>query len=213
MNTVTKNKLADNLVIFFKKYLDQGLSISSGKELELMVFELYIKTHPEFINKSSFEKSRILKTSDRKIKNMLYELRLRKEDTPDKLISYINENIDSVEVQNGKVTLECDDIYFEKKIKSLLKDFGYISDTSFNKELLKIPLRGFLYLIAELYRDREEAERVNKIIASKEFKESSENIWKSLNIPGTSIQAKDILGVLTNLKKYVGKLLRQKRTT
>ncbi len=197
---------------FMDAYLERGLGGYSGKELELLVLELMIDLYPDFEELPVFDKSRLLKASDTKIKNMLYEIKLRRDDDHKDLIKHIESNIESVEMQKGKLIIELDDVYAMKKMKSMLKKSGFISDSSFNSDLMKVPFAGFVSVVAELYQDKAGQKNFEDLMAAKDLAEANKAIIDTLKIPGTEFGVTTLWDLATKTGKSVTAFISKKST-
>ena len=144
MKLVKNEELARLAKEFFEKYMGRGLGGYSGRELELLVLDFLIAAYPELRDSSLFNKSRMLKATETRIKNMLYEIKLKSDEDNDEFRMHIEKNLESAEYEKGKFLIEIDDVYTQRKIKSILKDNGCITDSSFNTDLVKMPYEGLI---------------------------------------------------------------------
>lgn len=188
---------------FVDDYLERGLGGYSGRELELLVLELCMELHPEFKEMPVFEKSRLLKASETKIKNMLYEIKLRRADNPQELIRQIEKSLGSMEIDKGKVIIEMDDLYSKKKLKAILKEKGTVADSSFNSDLMKISFSGFISVVVELFPEKSRQRQVEDLLQTQELAQSFSDLTADLKIPGTDINAKNLWDFACKAAKIV----------
>lgn len=192
MEMVPEEQAVALLEEFVDSYLERGLGGYSGRELELLVLELCMNLHPEFKEMTVFEKSRLLKASETKIKNMLYQIKLRRKDNPQDLIAQFERSLDSMEIDGGRVIIEMDDIYSKKKLKAMLKDCGALSDSSFNSDLMKIPVGAFILVVTKLYPEKAKQKHYQDLLEVKRFSESFDDLIDGLKVPGTDLKAKSL---------------------
>lgn len=175
---------------FVGKYLDRGAGSFSGRELELLVLDFILEIDPKLKENSIFEKSQILKVTETKLKNMIYEINLRKNDKQN-FIKSLERNINSITFEQGKFVIEVDDLFTKKKLKHLIKLKGFITDSSFNSDLVKIPYEGLFAILEEnLPKKKKELQKLR-------LKEQSKEIISSIKIPYTEINTKSVYEILS----------------
>lgn len=199
MTKLPEKKLAEELNDFINKYLERGIGGYSGRELELLVLDLILKTRSDISKQSIFEKSKTLKATESKIKNMIYEISLRNNTGNQILIDHIEKNLKSAEFEKGRIIIEIDDVYCQKKLKSILKENGYITDSSFNSDLVKIPYEGFIDIVSELFPDKIGQAKFKDLLETKKLASSNREILRGIEIPGTKFKSGELWDVAVSL--------------
>ena len=166
---------------FINSYLSRGVGGYSGRELEILVLDLLLKVRPDIESMSLFEKTKVLKATETKIKSLIYEIALRNEDENKTLIKQIEKNLESMFYEKGRVIIELDDIFSQRKIKSLLKENGFLTDSSFNSDLIKIPYEGFVIVVSGLYSHKSKKEGFKDFVATKKLASSNREVLKNID--------------------------------
>ena len=203
MKLINDNELKKKTKELVTHYLDRGLGGYSGKELEILILDFVLSVYPTLADMTLFEKSRELQASESKIKNMLYEIKLRSDDDIKELIAVIENDLKSSEFEKGRLILEIDDIYCQKRLKSILKEGGFITDSSFNSDLIKIPYEGFITIIAELFPSKKDTLAFKDMIATKKLAQTNRNIIGSIGIPDTDLKLGSVWDLATSLTTSV----------
>lgn len=210
MKPVRNDELAKFTESFIKSYLERGLGGYSGRELELLVLEFILLAYPELKDASVFEKSRKLKATESKIKNMLYEIKLKStEDTQD-FIENLEKNLKSAEYEKGKFIIEVDDVYAQKKVKSILKENGFISDSSFNSDMIKIPYEGLISVVEVVCKSKVGTNKYKDILATKRLIEANREILKSISIPGTKLNTISLWDMISSAAASIKSAITEK---
>lgn len=198
MKLVKNEELARLAKEFFQKYMGRGLGGYSGRELELLVLDFLIAAYPELRDSSLFNKSRMLKATETKIKNMLYEIKLKSDEDNDEFRMHIEKNLESAEYEKGKFLIEIDDVYTQRKIKSILKDNGCITDSSFNTDLVKMPYEGLISIVEVVYEEKSKTKVYKDLIATKRLAATNREILRSVSIPGTELSTGNLWDMVTS---------------
>lgn len=178
----TKIKLKNNTQFaedFLTKLLENGFDFMKEKEIKVYILYLLLKDG-QFKNQDGdidyHEMSLILKISETKVRNLIYEVELKYKENPDfkeQLISIIEKG--KYEVVDGKVMKFAvhDPLvkqYFEYEIRKL----DGVSDGSFAKHIVSISIDTFEKLLLKMYDNNTTA---NEIISKlpKKWKEKITN--------------------------------------
>jgi len=156
-----KEKFADK---FISKLLENGFDFM--KERELKVYILYLLLEDgQFVNSNGeidfHEMSLKLKISEKKVRNLIYEVELKYKNEH----NFVKELIKIIE--KGRYEVRGDKIkfavhnplvkqYFENEIKKL----NGVSDGSFAKHIVTISVSTFEKLLLSLYGDRQTADKI-----------------------------------------------------
>ena len=127
----------------------------------------------------------------------------------------LEKNLNSAEFEKGKFIIELDDVYTQKKIKSLLKESGYLTDSSFNSDLMKVPYEGLIELAEKIYSKKSSQKNFQDIVATKRLAATNRDILRSFKVPGTEIATGNLWDMLQSasksLKSYIEEQLANRR--
>lgn len=164
---------------FLKIYLSRGFGNMSKREMDVLIFHLLQKNNA-LNNKSNHLLALQLRTTPVKIKALAYEAKLRFPDEEstftedyfkEKLREYFKEPTIKVRKNDSWVYIQIDDPILMDSFKAIAKNNKEVIDKSFNEEIVKISIEGFMLVIQELV-DKKKLEELNKLI-KKELKGKS----------------------------------------
>jgi len=151
---------------FLTKFLENGFESLPKREIEIYIMNLLLEDD-QFINESGdidfHEISLILKLSETKVRNLIYEVELKYRNNNnflEQLIELIEKQKYEVDGDKIKFSIQSSLLkqYFEYEIRKLPNS---ISDGSFSKNIVTISKETFEKLLKSLYKDDE---KINKFI-------------------------------------------------
>lgn len=169
---------------FIRQYLRAGLGSMSKRDVEILVYHL-LRQNGYFNSQSLYDQSIQLKISESKLRNLIYEVELRYEHRGP---AYINKGILMLiqkayfkSNDDGFIMFAVEDKYLQSALNARLKKLGAFSDTSFNKEIISVPVDAFILLVEDCYgQEKTEEVRRKCLMELKEkniqIKDSKENV-------------------------------------
>ena len=151
---------------FLNKFLENGFGSLPKREIEIYIMNLLLEDG-QFINENGdidfHEISLILKLSETKVRNLIYEVELKYRNNHnflEQLIELIEKQKYEVDGDKIKFSIQSPLLkqYFEYEIRKLPNS---ISDGSFSKNIVTISKETFEKLLKSLYKDDE---KINKFI-------------------------------------------------
>jgi hypothetical protein len=140
-----KEVLADLL----NSYLTPAFGALPKKEIDIKMFQIlqkvgYIANNPEI-----FDLLSNLKISRAKARNLLYEVKMREASEEDLKVE-LKGILSSATflADNDKVMIEISNLFLKDYVKQILKKNNIITDDSFSTELIKMPPKAYLLLVA-----------------------------------------------------------------
>ena len=150
---------------FIQEYLRDAFGCFNKKEIELLIFKIILKDQGMYYNFDKFKVSKLLKISETKVVSLYRELQLRDEDFNDiwfeKELKKLLEN-SKLELSTEKIILQVNNPFLKLKIEEFFNSNGVIVDYSFNKNILKINVDAFIYLLKEII-EKEELDKIEKL--------------------------------------------------
>jgi len=154
---------------FLTKFLENGFGSLPKREIEIYIMNLLLEDG-QFINNNGdidfHEISLILKLSETKVRNLIYEVELKYRNNNnflEQLIELIEKQKYEVDGDKIKFSIQSPLLkqYFEYEIRKLPNS---ISDGSFSKNIVTISKETFEKLLISLYKDDEKInEFINKL--------------------------------------------------
>jgi hypothetical protein len=145
---------------FIKEYLTDGFGSMPKREIDILVMNLLME-HANLSDKSNHDLSILLQTTEARIKNIRYEARLKYPPDEDYvkreflvLLARSQFELDKragAELDQGKIVFVMEDDYLRHAIQGHLKEKGMFTDTSFNREIVKISPDSLMAVIREFY--------------------------------------------------------------
>ena len=151
---------------FLNKFLENGFGSLPKREIEIYIMNLLLEDG-QFINENGdidfHEISLILKLSETKVRNLIYEVELKYRNNHnflEQLIELIEKQKYEVDGDKIKFSIQSPLLkqYFEYEIRKLPNS---ISDGSFSKNIVTISKETFEKLLKSLYKDDD---KINKFI-------------------------------------------------
>ena len=166
---------------FIDDYLKRGFGSMTKRDFE--VFIMHQLLQGKLKGKSNYEISRELRISEAKVKNLIYETKLKYPSTDDRLL--LENFIDCLlktksKLENGQIKFIIEDVATRKYLDNLLKQNNLYSDTSFNSELVVIKPQSLCNLLKIVVSSKEGSALKDKILnTSDDIKK--ERIWKAVS--------------------------------
>jgi len=171
LNINNKSQFIDKLI---NKLLENGFDFLSLKELKIYIFYLLLEDG-QFINDEGdidfHEVSLVLKISEAKVRNLMYEVELKYRDNHDfiqQLISIIEKG--KYEVIEDKVKFAVHNPLVKQHFEYEIRKLNGVSDGSFAKHIVTISTTTFEKLLLKLYGDSTKADEIIREL-SEELKE------------------------------------------
>ena len=161
LNINNKSQFTDNLI---NKLLENGFDFLSLKELKVYILYLLLEDG-QFVNDEGdidfHEVSLVLKISEAKVRNLIYEVELKYRDNHNfiqQLIAIIEKGKYEVIIDKVKFAVHNPLVkqYFEYEIRKL----DGVSDGSFAKHIVTISTTTFEKLLLKLYGDSTKADEI-----------------------------------------------------
>lgn len=144
-------------------YMENGFGTRSKKDIDLFLFS-QLKGIVAIKTLSIYELSNFLKITDSKVKNLILEssLRYSQHDENYRFV-VINKIVNSIislftkrpDFDGKNLKFLLDDPIERREFENILKEQGYFSDTSFNKEIVTVRLVALVNVISKYQVDFE----------------------------------------------------------
>lgn len=134
---------------FMNDYINPSFGSLSKKEIDMRVFDLFIKMGKISPDDSIFTLISTLKISRAKARSLIYDYNLRKKETKD-LKKALKDLLQNGSVaKDSNIKIEVDDPYLTDYIRDVLKRKRMITDGSFKPELLVLSTKAYSVLLEE----------------------------------------------------------------
>lgn len=177
------------LVKFLKAYTSPAFGALPKREIDLIVYEMLQEAGALELEPSMYELMRDLKITRTKARNLVYDSKIRKHSGSSSDFDDAIKNL-FLEAKFSKdanyFVLEVEDPLLHAEIKERVRTLGYVSDTSFNSAIIRMPLKA-----------------VAKVVEDLLDKKDHKKIEKALRKAGAS--GKGVSGLLVSAFKTVGK--------
>lgn len=146
-----RNEFAED---FIKNYSNAGFGSMNKNEFEVLIFDL-LRKYGNLKDKSTYEISIDLQIPETKVKRLAYEADLKYKSSDNR--QYVKEQFFKLIAKadfksvGEKICFIVEDKYIKNAIGADLRENGYLYDTSFNKDILSIPLDAFVDLLNMYY--------------------------------------------------------------
>lgn len=182
--------------LFISKCLSSFGSMNKT-DYETALFWLLLKN--EFMNKSDFEISLLLKIPESKVRTLRYQVHLKFLETDEKeILNELKQILIQCKyrVQGDKIQFAITDKLYWSYLFNLLNKNGRFADTSYNKDIISLSAKDLLYIL---------------VIIFPESKEDIDSIKDEVEKEGVSLEKTLMQGMRDILvavgKDAVGKLL------
>jgi hypothetical protein len=138
---------ADELI---GRVLEPAFGALPKTELDLLVFQLLLKSGALNETSPTYETARALRVTPAKIRSLMFQIRLRDpRATEDSLRAALAQQLSKLKFarDGGQVVFGIEDPLLQADVVARLKKLDATPDFSFNRELLKIPLSSFVDLV------------------------------------------------------------------
>lgn len=160
---------------FLENYLSRGFGTLGKREVDVLLMHLLCE-YSTLNTCSNYDLSTTLQIPEGRVPGLRYEARLKY--TKNKTV-YIKEKLLTVLVnlqfkaEKDVLQIAIDDKLVYSDIQARLKNMGLFGDTSYNREVLKIPIDGFCTILNDLL---DPAERKSFMTAAKKAVDKAK--WK-----------------------------------
>lgn len=179
---------------FLSKFLESGFGTLPKREIEILIFHLLYNNTSFFKDKSNYEMANTLMLSESRVKSLKAEANLKYQhkshkdalrDIADLFFVYQKNHPDIV---GDEFHFSLEDPVLQREFAYAVKQLGYSTDTSFNREIVKVNAAVFLNVFVNNFDVTEE--KLSEIIKndsklSEEFKkinDKSQPLIKRLSI-------------------------------
>jgi len=197
INQITNDndKIKESFLKLLNLYLTPAFGSISKRDFEIALFielkELGI------IDDDIYNIISTLRITKSKAQTLLYEAKLRTsndEKLENELKTLLLTKIYEVDKENKKVLFEITNPYLVDFLKNKLKNLGYLTDTSFNQDILKIDIKAYTNLILE-YDFPQKKEILNKLQQQGGIKDVRKRVTKEIL---TKIAGETLSEIITN---------------
>jgi len=155
LENITNEKMVELLKDFLNDYISPSFGSLSKKEIDLRVFELFIKAGVIAEDASVFSLISKLKISRAKARSLIYDYNLRKYDE-NKLKRDLKKLLkDGAIEKSTSIKIEVDNPYLIDFIRDILKEHRLIADGSFKPEILILTTKAYCVLLESCLDDTE----------------------------------------------------------
>lgn len=147
--------------IFLDKFLQNGFGTLPKREIEILIFHLLNKKSSFFHDKSNYAMANILKISETKIKSLKAEANLKYQRLEHKTAlreiaeDLFKNNSIHYELYDDVIQFYLEDPALMREFEFAVKQLGYSTDTSFNREIVKVKNVVFLDIFIKNFDDTE----------------------------------------------------------
>jgi hypothetical protein len=142
----------EELENFLKKYCNPAFGTLTKKEIDLLVFEMMINL--DILTDDMYKNQLELKITSSKIRNLYYDIDLRKAD--EKILDNLTIELlkKPLVLKSGKeFKLEIEKPLLKDHIKSKIKQLGYLTDGSFSVDIITLTDKAYFALIENLIKE------------------------------------------------------------
>jgi hypothetical protein len=149
LDNLDPEKAKSALINFITQFIYPAFGSLSKKEIELLVFDLMHKTELIKPKEPLYNLMTSLRITKAKAQQLVFDINVRRYDHKALNMDFKNALKNSRFTKNGDYFLiEIEEPLLRVYFKEQIKNIGYISDTSFNSDIIRIPLDGLLELIS-----------------------------------------------------------------
>lgn len=164
---ITFNDHEEFLTEFMEEFLGRGFGTLSKRDTEVLLFHLFQK-YGHLKEKTHHEISLLLRLTETRVKNLRYEVSLRYQEDEERqreetFRGHFLNLLKNTRFESRKrdVCFLVEDTFVQKEIQSRLKTAGYLYDSSFASEILRLSPEAFTFLVESLYT-RKELQEISK---------------------------------------------------
>lgn len=137
--------------------MNEGFGVRNKKDIEVYIFHLLFNVFGAFPDKTIYQLSNFLKVSESKVKNIILESGLRyqsdfkqlRQETINEIIQSILDNKLNYEENSKNFKFRLDNPLKRREFEALIKERGYTSDSSFNKDIVSIKLNVLIEVLGD----------------------------------------------------------------
>lgn len=162
-----QSKDDSNFSEIVRKYLKRGFGSFNKNDFEVYIFNWLV--HNEFNDMSDFEISRELQIPESKIKRMRYEASLKYEKLePNDYSELLLQALKSAKYREGsaeyKISMSISNKNLRLYLQDLLNKDGRFYDSSFNANIVTMPVADLIFVLDELIITESDKESIMKTI-------------------------------------------------
>ncbi len=150
MNITNKDIILDE---FLEKFMYNGFGSLPKREMEIYIFYL-LKKNGAFNNMSNYDMANLLKISENRIKTLIADSSIKYECEDNEVFHkkaleeianiFFNKYKNKIDLTDDIITISLENPVLQRELNYAIKKIGYFSDTSFNKEIIKIKATVFI---------------------------------------------------------------------
>lgn len=202
------------LIDVLKRYTHPAFGALSKRETDIMIFEVMrtLGLLPE--NASVYDLMTDLRITRAKASQLLFDSAIRKfDENPELLNAKVVEALCSARFHRDAdkyYVIEVEDPLVNADIKEKVRKAGYISDSSFNSALIRLPLDAVVDLVADLLpEDRQDEVKTELVAAGAPEAPSFKNVVKSsLKALGKKVVGEAADGLVDEAGAFLAPILR-----
>lgn len=160
---ISDTEIAKHCKIFADKICEIGVSSLSSRELQNRTVELIINIRSNLDLNSNFQLSKDLLIPESKLNKILYEIDLRNQNDS---FEILENAIRAFEINAKGIIIDIQSEYARNMLKDELRKLKHFSDSSFNKDLVKLSYEAFIAVVNK-FAPNSEKKREFKLIAQK----------------------------------------------
>lgn len=146
INKLDPKKAKEILVAIYTQHLTPSFGSISKREIDIIMFSQLVDAGMWGANPKPYDIVRDLKVTKAKANSLLYEYNLRKssDESLTKQMAQLLETplLDKI-VTSRKIGIEVENPLLKEHIRNILKELGYITDTSFNNDILYMSFEAY----------------------------------------------------------------------
>ena len=203
---IPEQEVRNILMEIYTFYLSPSFGSISKREIDIMMFSKLVDVGV-FGNKPQvYDIMRELRITRAKANNLLYEYNLRENDSDDdmnqQLVDLLSNPLLDKVISQRKVGIEIENRLLKDYIRNILKEMGYITDTSFNKDILYMSFEAYSDLF---YRNSSiTEEKARKILVEKGIVTSMVDVGdKALVFLLTKVAGDNSKELLDTVKQFI----------
>lgn len=146
INKLDPKKAKEMLVAIYTQHLTPSFGSISKREIDIVMFSNLVDAEIWGSNPNPYDVVRDLKVTKAKAKSLLYEYNLRKSSDKtltEQMVQLLETPLLDKIVTSRKIGVEVENPLLKEHIRNILKKLGYITDTSFNNDILYMSFEAY----------------------------------------------------------------------
>jgi len=162
MPNLSEDEKKDFSEKFLTKFLENGFGSLSKREIEIFIFHLLYNESSFFVDKSNYEMANALMISESRVKSLKAEANLKYQhkshkdalrEIADIFLVYQKNHPDII---GDELQFSLEDPVLQREFAYAVKQLGYTTDTSFNREIVKVKGSVFFNIIVKNFDENED---------------------------------------------------------